>query len=86
MMQVILTLIRYQIKTSSSYITHHAIDHFLSIFKGAGTKSDAVVNSIREWVIRKKDIMNFSSDDLNGAICIKLRPDGTWDEKPISCE
>ena len=57
------------------------------MLEGAGTKSDAVVNSIREWVIRKKDILNSpSSEDLNGAICIKLRPDGTWDEKPISCE
>ena len=46
--------------------------------------SGSVVNSVREWVIRKKDLVT-SGQDQDGPICLKLKPDGTWDRRVIPC-
>ena len=43
-----------------------------------------VVNSFREWVIRRKDL-NIAEQDTHGPICLKLRPDGTWENETIPC-
>ena len=48
-------------------------------------ESGAVVNSVREWVIRKKDLVT-SEQDQDGPKCVKLKPDGTWDRRFIPCE
>ena len=43
-----------------------------------------MVNSFREWVIRRKDL-NIAELDTHGPICLKLRPDGTWENETIPC-
>merc|ERR1711962_845370 len=43
-----------------------------------------VVNSYREWVIRKEDL-DMSGHETNGPICVRLRPDGTTENKVIPC-
>ena len=43
-----------------------------------------VVNSYREWVIRKDDL-DMSGQEANGPICVRLRPDGTTENKVIPC-
>ena len=49
------------------------------------TESGIVVNSVTEWVIRRRDL-DLSEQHQDGPICIKLKPDGTWDPMIIPCE
>ena len=49
------------------------------------TESGAVVNSVSEWLIRRKDL-DLSPQDQEGPICVKLKPDGTLDPIIVPCE
>ena len=49
------------------------------------TESGAVVNSVREWTIRRKEL-DLDQQHNEGPICLKLKPDGTWDPIVVPCE
>ena len=57
---------------------------YFVITESPTTESGIVVNSVTEWTIRRKDL-DLSSQQQDEPVCVKLRPDGTWDPMIIPC-